>query len=81
MPETRRFRRFAGAPANAETTSPDTSPMIPILWILVAALIGYIGRHRVMGFWGYFLLSLFLGPLIGALVVAISQDMRPRVGT
>lgn len=53
--------------------------MIPILWLLLAALIGYIGRYRVMGFWGYFLLSLFLGPLIGALVVAISHDVRQRV--
>ena len=52
--------------------------MVLLFVVLISAVIGYIGRYRILGFWGHFLLSVILGPLIGALVVALSQDMRPR---
>lgn len=48
-------------------------------WLVGALLIGYFGRKYRFGFWGYFLISVFLTPLIGVLtlVAAIpSADAR-----
>jgi len=44
--------------------------------ILISAIIGYLGRHRKMGFWGYFFASIILTPLIGILLVVVSDDKR-----
>lgn len=41
---------------------------IPI-WFVAALVIGYFGRKYRFGFWGYFLISLFLTPLIGVLTL------------
>lgn len=71
--------------ANAEYLPPNQrsgfgdelgrSPVIPISWLLLSFVIGYLGRNRVLGFWGSFLVSLLLSPLIGALAVAATSDL------
>jgi hypothetical protein len=38
-------------------------------WFVGALLIGYFGRRYRFGFWGYFLISVFLTPLIGLLTL------------
>ena len=40
-------------------------------------LIGLLGINRKMGFWGYFFSSLLLTPLIGILLLLVS-DSIPR---
>ena len=50
---------------------------IPILCILSGFLIGYLGRNRKMGFWGYFFATLLLTPLVGALLLVVS-DKKPN---
>lgn len=50
-----------------------------IVWLLVAAGIGVWGDTRRCGFWGGFLGSFFLSPLVGVIIVATSkskEDMR-----
>ncbi len=74
MPETRRQRTRE----HTNRKGPEFS-MLLLIWLLLAALVGYIGRYRIMGFWGNFVISIILGPFIGALIVAVSADMRPRV--
>jgi hypothetical protein len=44
-----------------------------LCWIGLSFLAGYIGSERKIGFWGGFLLSIFLSPLIGFIVVALSK--------
>lgn len=44
-----------------------------------ALLLGWFGRHRKFGFWGYFFASLALTPLVGALLV-MAGEPRPRPG-
>ncbi|MFK5986591.1 MAG: hypothetical protein QM479_14370 [Pseudomonadota bacterium] len=46
--------------------------------ILISAIIGYLGRHRKMGFWGYFFASIILTPLVGILLVVVSDDKRVK---
>jgi hypothetical protein len=60
---------------------PMGATMIPIIllalaYIAVAALLGFIGRRRKFGAWGYFFGSLILTPIVGLLLV-LASDPRP----
>lgn len=44
-----------------------------LLWIGLSALVGYLGRDRKFGFWGYFAISLLLSWVIGLLCVFASD--------
>ena len=54
--------------------------MTPMLLFLVVGslLVGFLGRHRRIGFLGFFLLSLLVTPLVGVLVLVLSSDNRLR---
>ena len=43
-----------------------------IIWIIVSLLIGGAGMDRQIGFWGAFLMSVLLTPIIGLLFVLSS---------
>jgi uncharacterized membrane protein len=47
--------------------------MTSIVLVVVAALvIGFLGRNRRCGFWGYFFGSLLLTPFVGLILVLAS---------
>lgn len=46
---------------------------LTILLFALSLLVAWTGRHRKLGFWGYFFASLLLSPLIGALLVLVSS--------
>jgi hypothetical protein len=48
------------------------------LFLMVAGsvLVGFLGRHRRIGFLGFFLLSMVITPLLGLLVLILSADER-----
>jgi hypothetical protein len=55
------------------------------LWVGLSALIGYLGRDRKFGFWGYFAISLLLSWVIGLLCVfasdrRLSATVEPGAG-
>lgn len=51
--------------------------MSPLFLIVVGAvLVGFLGRHRRIGFLGFFLVSLLITPLLGLLVLILSADAR-----
>jgi hypothetical protein len=52
--------------------------LLVLLYIAVAALIGWIGRGRKFGAWGYFFAGILLTPVISILLVCAS-DRRPVV--
>lgn len=52
--------------------------LIGLLWIALSLLVGYVGRRRKFGFWGYMFVSLFLTPLVGFLTV-LSSDERKTI--
>lgn len=45
-------------------------------WLVLAGIVGAIGDGRKIGFWGGFLISLFLSPLIGLIVVLVSKSKK-----
>jgi len=52
--------------------------LMVILYVSVAALVGFIGRRRKFGAWGYFFGSILLTPIIGALLI-MASDRRPTI--
>jgi len=46
--------------------------------IILSVLLGIMGRNRKMGFWGYFFASIVLTPIIGLLLVLVSDPRDPR---
>jgi len=51
--------------------------ILNLLYITLCFVIAFIGSNRKFGFWGYFFCSIFLTPLIGALVL-VASDPRPK---
>ena len=52
---------------------------IVLIFVALSIIIGFFGRKRRFGFWGYFFLSLLLTPVVGliALLAAIPKN-EPR---
>jgi hypothetical protein len=51
---------------------------IVIAWILASALVGYLGRYQRGRFWGFFLFSLLLSPVVGGLGLLLARPVsRP----
>lgn len=44
-----------------------------IISFILSIFVGMAGSHRTIGFWGAFLLSIFLTPIVGIIGVAISS--------
>jgi hypothetical protein len=51
-----------------------------LVWIGLSALVGYLGRDRKFGFWGYFAISLLLSWVIGLLCVFASDRRATSAG-
>ncbi len=46
--------------------------------VIPAAIIGFMGAKRRLGFWGYFFASLLLTPLIGLLLVFVTDVKKKK---
>lgn len=46
------------------------------LYVLTCWMLGLMGRKKIMGFWGLFLTSLALTPIIGLLLLFTSKKKR-----
>lgn len=49
---------------------------IPFICIFISFIIGYLGRNRKMGFWGYFFATFLLTPFVGALLLVVSDKKK-----
>jgi len=52
--------------------------MLLVVYVLFAIFVGWLGRHKQIGFVGFLLLSLFLTPVITLFILMMAQDRRPR---
>jgi uncharacterized membrane protein len=52
---------------------------IAITWILFAFIVGLIASAKTIGFWGGFLLSLLLSPVLGIIIVILSTSKSHRI--
>jgi uncharacterized membrane protein YiaA len=46
--------------------------------IVLSYFIGFLGRNRKLGFWGYFFASLVLTPLIGFLLIVATDPIKEK---
>ena len=51
--------------------------VVALFWIIGSLVVALYGASRKFGFWGYFMISMFLSPLVGLLIV-FASDPRPR---
>ena len=49
-----------------------------LLWVVLSVLVAFLGINRRLGFWGYFLGSLLLTPLVGLLLVFASSPQKKQ---
>jgi hypothetical protein len=49
-----------------------------VLYFLACALVAFAGRGRRIGFLGFFILSIFLSPIIALLVVILSAPVSEK---
>lgn len=54
------------------------SPLVIILYVALAVLVGFLGRKCAVGFAGCFVLGLLLTPVVMALVLLVAA---PRANT
>ena len=47
-----------------------------ILYLILCAIVGLIGRNRALGAWGFFLLSFLLTPFVGILIIALGSESK-----
>jgi len=46
------------------------------IWIFLSLVVGMLGRRTAFGFWGTFIFSLFLSPVIIMIYVLISKKSK-----
>ena len=47
---------------------------------MVSLIVGWLGRNRKFGFWGYFFCSLALTPVIGLIILLASDPIKKDEG-
>lgn len=52
---------------------------IILLWFFTSAAIGWFGRKRVIGFWGFFVLSLLVSPIVTGLFLLVAAPGKRYV--
>ena len=44
--------------------------------LALSLLLGYLGRHKTMGFWGLFFASILLTPIIGLILLLVTGKSK-----
>jgi hypothetical protein len=45
------------------------TPILVAVYILLCLVVGFVGRQRAFGFWGFFFFSMLVTPVIGTLAL------------
>jgi uncharacterized membrane protein YhdT len=53
-------------------------PEFILLYLVLCAVAAYLGRHRRIGFWGFFFLSLIATPILTSLFIYVAAPVRRR---
>lgn len=48
------------------------------LYVVICWIVGLLGRKKVLGFWGMFLLSIVLTPVVGLLLLITAKRKRSQ---
>lgn len=47
--------------------------ILPIVYLLLSLVVGFLGRRTFIGFWGSVIFSIFLSPVVVMLYILLSQ--------
>ena len=50
--------------------------ILAAIWVFFSFIVAMYSKNKVLGFWGGFLLGLFLSPVLGLLIVILSKDCK-----
>lgn len=53
--------------------------LFSFLWVALSALVGFLGRNRAFGFWGWFFYSLMVSPIFAFIIVLLASPKREGV--
>jgi hypothetical protein len=48
------------------------------VYLIASVFVAWLGRNRILGFWGNLILALILTPLIAAIVLIIGTPVRRK---
>jgi len=51
---------------------------IQIGYVALSLIIALMGAHRKMGFWGYLFCAILFSPVVGLIIVLVSEKKRPN---
>ena len=51
-------------------------PQFLAAYVILALIVGLLGRNKQIGFWGFFLLSLVTTPLVTGVFMIINRNRR-----
>lgn len=52
------------------------TPQFIVAYVILALIVGLLGRDKQIGFWGFFMLSLLLTPLVTGFFMVINRNRR-----
>jgi hypothetical protein len=52
--------------------------LIILGWTFLAFVVGILGRKTRVGFWGSFIFSIFLTPLLPLILILLTSDVKKR---
>jgi len=52
--------------------------MLFVAYLILCVITGLLARNTRIGFWGFFLLSIILTPLVALAIVIVSSSRPPR---
>ncbi len=52
-------------------------PQLALAYVILALIVAMCGRDKAIGFWGFFLLSLVLTPILPGLFLLMARDRKP----
>lgn len=51
-------------------------PQFLIAYLILCLIVGLLGRDKVIGFWGFFLLSIIITPIVPFVFMLITRPRR-----
>jgi ABC-type molybdate transport system permease subunit len=53
-------------------------PQFLAAYVILSLIVGLLGRNKQIGFWGFFLLSLVVTPVVVGFFMLVTRTRRPR---
>ena len=49
-----------------------------LLYLILCAIVAVLGRNRVLGAWGFFLVAFFLTPILAVVILISGKTLRKK---